>query len=300
MRSYLFYFLVILTFMSSIHCVAQEPQDVPTDNYGMVKTNIRVAYDYTHASISDHFNARVSYEFLKNQKFTLTANINYNSLQADFSNDELPTGYDPQQMNMNKTHLYGQIGVSASFRSNIFGRPFMAFGTLSADMGDRRFQRVSGIAMGMFMLRANRDTQFGIGPLVLINSTSKVPAFIVFMYRHRFNDNLAVNLYGGMFGLDFTPTKSDLITIGGDIDVRSFYFRPNHIDLPERCRYTNTNFRPGVKYKRRLATNFYGEIQGGVILKMSSRVTGISGTKRYFDVPMPARPFIQVAFNYAL
>lgn len=176
----------------------------------------------------------------------------------------------------------------------------MAFGTLSADMGDRRFQRVSGIAMGMFMLRANRDTQFGIGPLVLINSTSKVPAFIVFMYRHRFNDNLAVNLYGGMFGLDYTPTKSDLITIGGDIDVRSFYFRPNHIDLPERCRYTNTNFRPGVKYKRRLATNFYGEIQGGVILKMSSRVTGISGTKRYFDVPMPARPFIQVAFNYAL
>ena len=300
MRSYLFYFLVILTFMSSIHCVAQEPQDVPTDNYGMVKTNIRVAYDYTHASISDHFNARVSYEFLKNQKFTLTANINYNSLQADFSNDELPTGYDPQQMNMNKTHLYGQIGVSASFRSNIFGRPFMAFGTLSADMGDRRFQRVSGIAMGMFMLRANRDTQFGIGPLVLINSTSKVPAFIVFMYRHRFNDNLAVNLYGGMFGLDYTPTKSDLITIGGDIDVRSFYFRPNHIDLPGRCRYTNTNFRPGVKYKRRLATNFYGEIQGGVILKMSSRVTGISGTKRYFDVPMPARPFIQVAFNYAL
>ena len=236
MRSYLFYFLVILTFMSSIHCVAQEPQDVPTDNYGMVKTNIRVAYDYTHASISDHFNARVSYEFLKNQKFTLTANINYNSLQADFSNDELPTGYDPQQMNMNKTHLYGQIGVSASFRSNIFGRPFMAFGTLSADMGDRRFQRVSGIAMGMFMLRANRDTQFGIGPLVLINSTSKVPAFIVFMYRHRFNDNLAVNLYGGMFGLDYTPTKSDLITIGGDIDVRSFYLRPNHIDLPERCR----------------------------------------------------------------
>ena len=300
MRSYLFYFLVILTFMSSIHCVAQEPQDVPTDNYGMVKTNIRLAYDYTHASISDHFNARVSYEFLKNQKFTLTANINYNSLQADFSNDELPTGYDPQQMNMNKTHLYGQIGVSASFRSNIFGRPFMAFGTLSADIGDRRFQRVSGIAMGMFMLRANRDTQFGIGPLVLINSTSKVPAFIVFMYRHRFNDNLAVNLYGGMFGLDYTPTKSDLITIGGDIDVRSFYFRPNHIDLPERCRYTNTNFRPGVKYKRRLATNFYGEIQGGVILKMSSRVTGISGTKRYFDVPMPARPFIQVAFNYAL
>lgn len=294
-----FIFLAMML-MPGISCIAQSAQEVPTDNYGMVKTNIRVSYDYTNASVSDHFNARVSYEFLKNQKFTLTANANYNSLQADFSTDDLPLGYDPLQMGMNKTHLYGQFGISASFRSRLFGRPFMAFGTVSADWGDKRFQRVSGIVMGLFMLRANRDTQFGIGPLVLINSTSKIPAFIVFMYRHRFNDNFAINLYGGMFGLDYTPTKSDLITIGGDIDVRSFYFQPNHADLPKRCRYTNTNFRPGIKYKRRLAANFYGEIQGGVILKMSSRVTGVSGTKRYFDIPMPTRPFIQVAFNYAL
>lgn len=296
---YIFSFLIIVL-MSGIHCTAQESQDVPTDNYGMVKTNIRVSYDYTNASISDHFNARLSYEFFKNQKFTLTANANYNSLQADLSTDGLPNGYDPAQMGMNKTHLYGQLGVSASFCSRLWGLPFMAFGSLSVDWGDKRFQRVSGMAMGMFMLRANRNTQFGIGPLVLINSTTKIPAFIVFMYRHRFNDYIALNLYGGMFGFDYTPTKSDLITIGGDIDVRSFYFQPNHTDLPKRCRYTNTNFRPGIKYKRRLATNFYGEIQGGIIVKMSSRVTGVSGTKRYFDIPMPTRPFIQIAFNYAL
>lgn len=299
MRLHLLYSL-IMTVISGSYCYAQEPQNVPADSYGMVKTNIRVAYDYTNAPVSNHFNARVSYEFLKNKKFTLTANANYNSLQSDFSADNLGSGYDLQQMGMNKTHLYGQFGVSASFRCQLFGRPFMAFGTASADWGDKHFQRVSGIVMGMFMLRANRNTQFGIGPLVLINSTTKVPAFIVFMYRHRFNDYLALNLYGGMLGLDYSPTKSDLVTIGGDIDVRSFYFQPHHTDLPKRCRYTNTNFRPGVKYKRRLATNFYGEIQGGVIVKMSSRVTGVSGTKRYFDLPMPTRPFIQVAFNYAL
>ncbi len=283
--------------MLSIRCVAQ---GVPNDGYGLVKTNIKVSYDYTDASISDHFNARVSYEFLKKQRFTLSANVNYNSLQVDFPTDDLPEDCDPQQMDMNKTHLYGQMGVSSSFRSRLWGLPFMAFGTVSADWGDKSFQRVSGIAMGLFMLRFNRNTQFGIGPLVLINSTSKIPAFLVFMYRHRFNDRYAINFYGGMFGLDFTPTKSDLITIGGDIDVRSFYFRPHYVDLPERCRYTNTNFRPGIKYKRRLATNFYGEIQSGVIVKMSSRVTGVTGTKRYFDIPMPTRPFVQISFNYAL
>ncbi len=295
-----FLLITFLMLVAGVNCMAQGPQTVPTDNYGMVKTNIKVSYDYTHASISDHFNARVSYEFFKNKKFTLTANANYNSLEVDFSSGDLPVGYDPQQMGMNKTHLYGQIGVSGSFRTRLFTCPFMAFGMMSADWGDRRFQRVSGIAMGLFMLRANRDTQFGLGPLVLINSTTKVPVFLVFMYRHRFNDKLAVNLYGSMFGLDYTPTANDLITIGGDIDVRSFYFQPNHIDLPKRCRYTNTNFRPGVKYKRKLAKNLYGEVQSGVILKMSSRVTAVSGTKRYFDVDMPTRPFVQVAFTYSL
>ncbi len=292
--------LFILYHSINSHCMAQQAGDVPSDSYGMVKTNMKISYDYTNAPVSDHFNARVSYELLKNKKFSLSANANYNSLYSDFSSDALPDGYDPQLMGMNKTHIYGQAGLSTTFRNKLFGCPFMAFATMSIDWGDRRFQRISGIAMGLFMLRANRSTQFGIGPLILINSTSKVPAFLVFIYRHRFNDNLAINLYGGMFGMDYTPTKYDLITIGGDVDVRSFYFRPNHPGLPERCRYTNTNFRPGIKYKRRIATNLYGEVQGGVILKMSSRVTGITGTKIYFDLPMPTRPFLQFSLNYAL
>lgn len=125
MRPYIFLFFL---FIRSLNCLAQESRDVPTDNYGMVKTNIRVSYDYTAASISDHFNARVSYEFFNNKRFTATANINYNSLQVDFPIDDLPVGYDPQQMNMNKTHLYGQFGISASFRSKLFGRPLMAYG----------------------------------------------------------------------------------------------------------------------------------------------------------------------------
>lgn len=292
--------LLLLALASQAIGNAQSPMGGAPDSYGMVKTNMKVSYDYTSGAVRDHFMARASYEFFKNNKFTLTANTNYNSLHTDFSAAALPAGFDPELLGMNKTHIYGQLGLSGTFHSRLFGKPFMAYGMMSTDWGDGRFQRVSGMAMGLFMLRANRDTQFGIGPLVLVNSTSKIPAFLVFIYRHRFNDRLAVNLYGGMFGLDYTPSSSNLITIGGDIDVRSFYFRPGHPGLPKRCRYNNTNFRPGIKYKRRLAKNFYGEVQGGVIIKMSSRVNGVTGTKKYFDIPMPTRPFAHVAISYAL
>lgn len=295
---------ILTILMAGLWCMprmyAQPSGYAVVSGYGMVKTNMKVGYDYTSGPVSDHFNARVSYEFFKNRRFTLTANTHYNSLSVDFVSDMLPEGYDPEAMGMNKTHIYGQGGLSGTFRSRLFGCQFMAYGMVSVDWGDSRFQRVSGMAMGLFMLRANRRTQFGIGPLVLINSSSKIPAFLVFIYRHQFNRQLTLSLYGGIFGLEYAPTKADVITVGGDIDVRSFYFRPSHPSLPERCRYANTSFRPGVKYRRCLAPNLYGELQGGVVLKMSSRVNGVAGSKEYFDIPLPARPFVYVAFSYAL
>ncbi len=79
MRCYISLLLfLIFTLDFNTHCMAQVSQDVPADSYGMVKTNMKVSYDYTNGSVSDHFNARVSYEFFKNRRFTLTANTNYN------------------------------------------------------------------------------------------------------------------------------------------------------------------------------------------------------------------------------
>lgn len=150
------------------------------------------------------------------------------------------------------------------------------------------------------MLKADRNTQFGLGPLVLVNTNSKIPAFPVFMYRHRINGQWLINLYGGMFGVDYTPTKDDLIAVGADVDVKSFYFRPGVSGLPDRCRYSRASFRPMVKYRRRLIPNFYFEMLGGVSVKMSSKVSGITGTTEYMEVKEKTSPFLQTNISYAL
>ena len=275
-------------------------RNVPLENYGLVKTNMGVGYMYNGGAISDQFTARVSYELLHTKAFSLTVNTSYNSIHCSFSHEDLSVPYEPVALGMNDTHISGQAGLSATARIRLLGCPFMAFGMASADWGNGRCQRISGIAMGLFMLRMNRNTQFGIGPLVMVNSTSKVPLFLVFMYRHRFNDKLALNLYGGMFGLDYSPTQNTMITAGFDINVRSFYFSPEMSGLPKHCRYQSTSFRPSIKLRRRLADNFYGELQGGVIMKMSSRVNGATGTKRYFEVVQKTRPFVQISASYSM
>lgn len=295
--------LVIIIFLvASLTCVAQTQSDVNVSEggYGMIKTNITVNYDHTWNAVSDGFGARVSYQAYKNDWLTLSANFKHSSVTVDFEKDDLSDGYTPGNVSINGTHVMGQVGVTANVRTKLFGKPFFCIAMVGSDWGKSGFERVSATLMGMIMLRATRNTQFGIGPLVMVNSSSKIPAFLVFMYRHRFNDKLQLNLYGGMFGIEYNPTKNNLITAGADIDVKSFYFKAENERLPDICRFTMTAFRPMIKYRHRLAKNLYFDAQGGVSLKMSCRVNGKNGTKEYFDCKQSPSLFFQTGVSYSL
>lgn len=296
------YITIAIVIFAAISARAQTQSDVNVSEggYGMVKTNITVNADHTWGSVSDGFGARVSYEAFKNKWLTVSANAKYNSVKVNFDEADLSEPLSPDDINLNDIHIMAQLGATATARTKIFGRPFMGIAMLNTDWGTGGFERISATMMGMFMLKASKSTQFGIGPLVMINTTSKIPAFLVFIYRHRFNQKLALNLYGGMFGLDYNPNKDNLLTVGADIDVKGFYFRPGHENLPKVCRFTYTSFRPMVKYRLRLKQNFYFDIQGGVALSMSCRVNGKNGTKEYFECHQKAAPFIQGGISYSL
>ncbi len=294
--------MVLLLILSALSGLSQTESDVNISQggYGMVKTNIGLSYSRGFSTVRDGYDSRVSYEMVRSRAFTLTANARYSSVNVDFGDDDISEGYDPDAINLNGTHAMGTVGLTSMLYMRAFGKPLVGMAMGSCEWGAGGFARVSGIAMALVMLKADRDTQFGLGPLVLINSTSKIPAFLVFMYRHRFNDRWLLNLYGGMMGFDYTPTRNDLISFGADIDVKSFYFKPDDESLPKRCRFTTTAFRPTVKYRHRLARNLYFDAQCGVAVKMSCRVNGVTGTKEYFDCRRKTAPFVQAAVSYSL
>ena len=104
----------------------------------------------------------------------------------------------------------------------------------------------------------------------------------------------------GIFGVDYTPTHNDLFALGADVDVKSFCFRPKDERLPKKARFSSASVRPMLKYRRRLLPNLYLDLQGGVALKMSCRVTGATGTHKYLDCNRKPSPFIQAGVSYAL
>lgn len=299
MRDYLLALFVLFGAMN-LYAQSEAAVNVSQGGYGLVRTNMSVGYDRSWSTVRDCFDARVSYEFLTKRLFTLTANARYTTTATAFDASDLSGGFSPDGIGLNGTHSFGQIGITSTLRARFLGRPFLGMAMVNSEWGAGGFARVSGIAMGLIMLRANERTQFGLGPLVLVNSCSRIPAFLVFMYRHRFNSRWMLNLYGGVLGIDYTPTRSDLISIGADIDVKAFYFRPHDENLPSRCRFTSTSFRPGVKYRRQLVRNLYCDIHGGLSVRMSCRVNGVTGTHEWIKCHRKPSPFIHASISYAL
>ncbi len=190
------YITLIVAFVAIVMNVSAQnsaDNDISRENYGLVRTNMNTLYRHGWGTIEDVFSARVSYEVIRNRNISLTANARYSSCEVSFTDGDLSDSYNPNEINLNGTHLLGQVGVTSTFRFKLFGKPCMGMAMLNSEWGEGGYARISGIAMGLFMIKANRDTQFGVGPLVMINSTSKIPAFIVFMYRHRFNEKCIIH-----------------------------------------------------------------------------------------------------------
>ncbi|MGM9803180.1 MAG: hypothetical protein ACI308_03290 [Muribaculaceae bacterium] len=274
--------------------------NVKEGDYGYVKTNITVTYDHTWGRVTDGFNARVSYQFLKKKHITLSGNFKYNSVTTSFVQTDADVDYDLQEIGINGTQTMEQLGVTAAANTTLLGKPLIGLGILNSEWGEGGFNRVSATVMAMVMLRQNRSTRFGLGLLGLVNTTSDIPVFPVFVYSHKFNERWLINVYGGMFGVDYTPTGNDLISVGADVDVKSFYFQPHYAALPKTCRYTQTNFRPMLKYRHRLIPYLYIEGQCGCAINMKTRVNGVNGTKDYITISQKTHLFVQVTVSYSL
>lgn len=295
-------FLIMLLAMACPQARAQFDimPAVQESGYGLVRTNLTFAYDHTFGAVPDNIMGRVSYQFVKKPYLTFSANARFNTIWANFDCSQLSQDLDPWDIGMNGNHLYGSVGFTATGFLPLFGHPLAVFTVGNAEWSSHCFGRISGLLAGIYMFKLTDDTQIGAGPLFMINTASKIPVFPVFVLRHKFSEKLAFNLYGGLFGLELKPWENGKFVFGADLDARSFYFKPGVEGWPEKCRFTMTLFRPYLKYERRIMRNFYGDIQAGVAIKMSGRVTSATKSHRYLDFNENPAFFIKASLSYSL
>lgn len=226
-------------------------EPVNQSGYGMVKTNITLGYDRAFGSVPDNITAKVSYQIVNKPYLTFSANARMNTLWANFDSSHFSKEMDAWDIGLNGNHSYGSFGFTATGFLPLFGKPLALLAIGNAEWSNHCFGRVSGLVGGVYLLKLTSETQFGIGMLGMINTSSKIPVFPVFIYRHRFDSKLAINIYGGLFGLEYRVDENNMLTLGADLDVRSFYFRPHVDGWPDKCRFTMTSLRPALKFKHR-------------------------------------------------
>lgn len=268
-------------------------------NMGLSGTGVEVLYNKSGGNIPDYFTARAAYQFYSNKHLAVSANARFHFMDTDFEDDATEEYGTLREMDLDGTHHVYQFGVNAVMRETLFGKPFMAIAMLTSDFSSDGFERISFMGGGVFMLTTTRETQFGLGAFLLLNTSSKWPLFPMIIYHHQLNPTTALNFYGNKYTVDYTPTKEDRFAAGFDIDSRSFYFRPNVEGFPGRCRYTLNLIRPMLSYRRTLLKGLDAEVKAGGEIKMSSRVYKRNGTKHYLNISQPVQPFFMLSLGYS-
>ena len=296
-------FLTILfTILTVFYCHGQFDliQPVSESGYGMVKTNITVGYDHAFGAVPDNITGRVSYQIINKPYLKFSANARLNTLWSNFEDSRLSEPVDAWGIGLNGNHSYGSFGFTALGFLPLFGHPVAVLGIGNAEWSNHCFGRISGLLGAVYLFKVTQETQFGVGPIFILHTSSKIPVFPGIVYRHRFTPQFAINIYGGLFGLEYKISDKDLLVFGGDLDVRSFYFKPHMEGWPDKCRFTMPQFRPALKYKRSLARNFYGEVQAGVGVKLSGRITAATKSKSYLDFDEDPAFFLKATLSYSL
>ena len=304
-------FFIALAMLAAVDSKAQFElmPEVSNSDYGLIRTNLTFGYDHTFGSVPDNVTGRVSYQIVNKQWLKFSANARFNTIWSNFEDSQLKVPdkdapveepLDAWGIGMNGNHVYGSVGFTAMGFVPLFGHPLAVVAMGNVEWSSHCFGRWSGAIGGIYLFKVTKDTQFGVGPVFLLHTSSKIPVLPFIVYRHRFSEKVALNIYGGLFGVEVAMSPKDHLVAGADIDVRSFYFKPGIEGWPATTRFTMALFRPNIKYRRKLFPNFYGELEAGVAFKISGRITGAAGTREYLQFTEKPAFFVKAGLSYSL
>lgn len=273
---------------------------VGESDYGVVKTNVTASYDHTFGAVPDNLTSRISYQLINLPFVSLTVNARFNTLWSNLKDYQLSKPVDAWEVGMNGNHTYGSFGFTALGFLPPKEHPIAVLLQGNAEWSNHCFGRISGLAGAAYIFKLTKNTQFGAGFVALINTSSFLPVLPMIIFRHRFNSRVSMGLYGGLFNVDYNLDQKSVVSLNGTLDTRCFYFQPHYGEWPEKCRFTMSLFRVGVRYKRELATNIYLEGEVGVALKTSGRVTSATHSHSYLKFTESPSTYLKATFSWAL
>ncbi|MDY0905813.1 DUF6268 family outer membrane beta-barrel protein [Pedobacter sp. CFBP9032] len=211
--------------------------------------------------------------------------------------------FSPLLGNEDITFNKGTVGLTASFsrRDSIFGRPvyYMASATGVTNDFDR-IKRISFLGTAVIPLKQTAKTRLTAGLVVNIDPSLKVPAFLIFSYWHKFDNQLELNLnLPSGAGLRRAFSDRFWTTFGTTLGGSLAFFDLKSASLPNDANYTTIDLKTGIGAEYRVGKKMIFGINGGILTPLSARAFDRkeSSSEYFLSNKLGNAPYVNFSFS---
>lgn len=268
-----------------LHMYAEISNAAP-EHYTLETTdNEHIAAGDLKENIRARFN--IGYMMPVSRKLMVGISANY-----DYNNEHL-SGLSNEHIAMVDNHHSFKQNTNIIFRSALGNKPLVIISNIGIDASQWGFQRISGIAAALLMIKSTPHTQFGVGPLLMLNTTSRIPFLVVATYRHVYSPLWTLNINYPFFGMQYTPSEKHTIAGGFTFDTDYYWVRPDNEKLPKTAFFRRSLLRTGLNYDMKLTPTLTFTAQTGWEYTMAGGLYTSNGRHLLYDLNHPNGPYAQ-------
>lgn len=245
---------------------------------------------YIHENVRTRLGAGYLYKVGRPLNIGLSGRYEYNNEQV--------SGVPSELMMWNEEHHTFKANANIVLYALLFKKPIITFGNVSAEASTWGMERVSGLAASVWMLKLSKETQFGVGGLVLFNTTSQWPFIPFALYRHVYNPRWTLNFNYPFFSMQYTPRKEHTIAAGFTFDSYGYWLHPISEDFPETVYYRRSLLRTGLNYDWRMTKCFTLTLQSGWEYTMNGGFFTANGKEQLYKMKHPNGLYAQLGLRF--
>lgn len=183
--------------------------------------------------------------------------------------------FNPAIGNEDRVFNKSTVGLTVSFqrRDSLFGRPVFYSASVSGLTNDANaIKKVSYLGMALFALKQTANTRYSLGLAINIDPSLKVPAVPIFIYWHKFKNDLELNFnLPSQAGVRKAFSDRFWATFGTSLSGSVAFFNPTQPNVPQDANYTTLDLKTGPGMEYRIGKKFIFGISGGILTPISSR-----------------------------
>lgn len=176
-----------------------------------------------------------------------------------------------QDLDFNKS----TVGLTASFSraDSLFNRPVYFSASVSGLTNDAKsLKKISYLATLLFPLKQTAKTRYSLGLVINIDPSLDIPAFLLFTYWHRFDNDLEFT-FNMPSQISLRKGFSDRLwlTAGSSLSGSVAFFQLNSPVLPNDANYTTMDLKSGAGVEYRLGKKILIGVNGGILTPITAR-----------------------------